>query len=127
MTAVAKYGAAPSVSLGTCRDLEQGDKVTIVKRYEDLDWSGCPESGQEQRLSFSQTPWTVTLHRLRRLKGDWFYPSEFPEKVAPLSALGLVNLNGKEHRISPVKETFTSSSCFMAGKTAFPVCKRLGI
>ena len=109
MTPVAKYGAAPSVSLGTCRDLEQGDKVTIVKRYEDLDWSGCPENSQERRLSFSQTPWTVTIGRLRLLRGNWFYPTEFPEKVAPLSALGLVNLMGKEHRIWKVESSATSS------------------
>ena len=38
VAAQAKHGPAPSVSLGTCRDLQEGDVVTIVKHHEEVDW-----------------------------------------------------------------------------------------
>ena len=61
----------------------------------DVDWSGCPES-ESNRLTFSAFS-TVKVHRIR---GEWFYPTEFHEKVAPLAALGQVHLMGQAHTIS---------------------------
>ncbi|CAK9041853.1 unnamed protein product [Durusdinium trenchii] len=88
-------GVAPSLSLGNYRDIKEGDVVTLAE-CPDFDWTGCPE-GPAKRLSFSGTSWTVTVHELR---GEWFYPREFPEKIAPLAGLGAVSLMGKEHCVS---------------------------
>ena len=76
-----------------------GDTVTIAKRHEDFDWSGCPERSSG-RLKFSPSSWTITV---RRLEGQWFYPAEFENLIAPLAALGTVNLAGKAHSISEVQ------------------------
>ena len=90
------YGAAPKLSEGTWRDIHEGDIVTIEKRHEDFDWSGCPVN-DAGRLRFSPSSWTITV---QRVQGDWFYPAEFETLIAPLAALGTVNLMGKAHRIS---------------------------
>ena len=44
ITAVPRYGEAPSVRLGCCHDIEEGDSVTILLVDSAVDWSGCPES-----------------------------------------------------------------------------------
>ena len=89
-------GSAPTVSFGTSTDLLAGDAVTLTKDDEDVDWSGCPESQLARRFAFSKG----SRVRLHRVQGDWFYPAVCPTKVAPVAAVGLVRLMGKEHRIS---------------------------
>ena len=90
-------GAAPSLSLGTCRDVEVGDEVTTVQGSHDVDWSGRPQAaGSISRLGFgSGSTWKVG-----RLQGDWFFPTQFATLYAPLSVLGYVSFNGKKHRIA---------------------------
>ncbi|CAK9105742.1 TNF receptor-associated factor 6-B [Durusdinium trenchii] len=95
-TDLEEFQPAPTLSMGTCKDIQEGDQVTIVAWDEDVDWSGCPESS-EARLRFSPSSWTVTVHRVTR--GAWFYPKEFETLVAPLAALGLVNFMGKAYSI----------------------------
>ncbi|CAK8996809.1 unnamed protein product [Durusdinium trenchii] len=102
-----RYGNAPSLSLGTSKDIQVGDSVVIVKDDADVDWSNCPEiSASSRRLLFSP-PWTLTVHRLQ---GDFFYPTNFPESFAPLAALGQVHLMGKPHRLLPPASATTSRS-----------------
>lgn len=99
-----RYGSAPTLSFGSSRDLREGDVVTIVKDDTEVDWSGCPEDGEDSegsRLSF-RPPWTVTVQRI--VSGAWFYPTLFPQLVAPLSAVGLVSLAGKMHRVAEAQE-----------------------
>lgn len=100
-------GVAPSLSLGNYRDIKEGDVVTLAE-CPDFDWTGCPE-GPAKRLSFSGTSWTVTVHELR---GEWFYPREFPEKIAPLAGLGAVSLMGKEHCVSGFSADFNKDLLF---------------
>ena len=102
----ARYGAAPSLSLGTGRDLQVGDSVVLEKHSRSIDWSGCPEDDSSRRFSFS-APKTVTVHRLQ---GEWFYPAEFRTLVAPVAALGSVNFFGQAHRIEAEEEMMTSAS-----------------
>eukprot|EP00913_Durusdinium_trenchii_P006687 g6284.t1 len=113
---VPRFPPAPCLSWGTARDLLEGDSVTIVKNDGDaflqmegshpgtsfcgvdVDWSNCPEEDEPiRRLRFS-APWVVQVSRLR--DGAWFYPTIFESKIAPLTALGFVELRGKKHVIS---------------------------
>ena len=88
------YRSTPRLSLGTYEDIQAGDMVTLAKHYEDVDWTGCPGSS-EAPFCFNAS-WTVTVHGL---VGRWFYPAEFPGKIAPIKALGFVNLLGKEYQL----------------------------
>jgi len=97
------HGAAPKLSVGTWRDIQEGDTVTLGKRHEDVDWSGCPVNSAG-RLRFSPSPWSITV---QRVQGQWFYPAEFETLIAPLAALGTVNLMGETYQVA---EVMSSSS-----------------
>ena len=104
--AVPGYGAAPSLSLGTCRDLQEGDEVTTVQDDSEADWSGFPAELSTFHFSPSQNLKVGSVH------GDWFSPGGWFPLCAPLSALGYVSFHGKKHRIT---ELSASSSPQQAG------------
>ena len=85
---------APTVSFGNHGDLQVGDEVIIVKNSDRVDWSNCPQS---DRLIFLHPPWPLTVDRI---EGDWWFSTDFPHKIAPLSALGSAKFNDRQHSIS---------------------------
>ena len=95
---------APTVSFGSYHDLQAGDKVYIAKTSTEADWSGCPQS---DHLYFSEFARTWTVHQVQ---GDWWFPEEFPHKIAPLSALGFVKFNDQRHSIAAQRTLSSSAS-----------------
>ena len=98
------YPPAPTVSLGNHGDLQAGDRVRIVKSDNEVDWSGCP---QTVRFLFPLVP---DRRYIDRIEGDWWFNTDFPDRILPLAALGHVELNDCWHSISAAERTLSSSA-----------------
>ena len=59
-----RYGPAPMLSLGTYRDLQEGDSVVLDKNSRSMDWSQCPETNEGPVKRRVGLLWTVYCRTL---------------------------------------------------------------